>query len=384
MKGFKFNHQIKTVFEVGAVKSKLTGEIRALKTNKVLLVTDPGVFNAGLLVDAEAALKKDGITYKVFSEVEANPSTETCYKGYDMAKEVGAGAIVAVGGGSAIDVSKAIAVLMTNGGDLESYEGVDKYANVPLPTIQVPTTAGTGSETTAMTVITIKARNYKMTILGDSMMPSVALLDPTLLRSLPPHVAAATGMDALTHALESYINLAATPFTDAYGFEAMRLVGQHLRHFVANRGDMEAASGMLVASNLAGVAFGEARLGNCHAMAHPLSGFFNIPHGVANAVLLPHIMKFNLLADNGKYKKIAALLGEDVDRLTDLEAAPLAIEAVEKLSKDVGIPATLTAVGCKEDKIHQMSLDAMLSGNIKINPRATVLADIEALYKGAM
>jgi alcohol dehydrogenase len=301
-----------------------------------------------------------------------------------MAKEFGAGALIAVGGGSAMDVAKATSVLMTNGGDLESYEGADKFVNDPLPFIAIPTTAGTGSEATTFAVITIRARNYKMTIASNRILPRIALLDPTVLNSLPPHIAAATGMDALTHAIESYINQASSPYTDAFGVEAIRLIGKYLRLFVANRANMEAAAGMMIASNLAGIAFGIARLGNVHAMAHPLGGFFNVPHGVANAILLPHVMKFNMLADNGKYKKIAALLGEDVERLTDLEAAPLAVEAVEKLSQDVGIAENLTVVGVKEDKIPQMSIDAMASGNVKINPRATVLADIVALYKGAM
>jgi len=382
--GFGFFLPTKLVYEVGAIKNKLAGEIKVLNTDKVLVVTDKGVVSAGLLTDVEEALKNDGITYQVFDDIEPNPSTDTCYKGYEMAKEMGAGALLAVGGGSPMDVAKAIAVLMTNGGNLDEYEGVDKFENDPLPFLAIPTTAGTGSEVTTFSVITIRARNYKMTIVSTRILPRVAILDPVVLKTVPAHVAAACGMDALTHAIESYINLVASPATDAFGAEAMRLIGKYLRQYVANRSNMEAAAGMLVASNLAGVAFGIARLGNVHAMAHPLGGFFNVPHGVANAILLPHVMKFNMLADDGKYKRIAELLGEDVSRLTDLEAAPLAIEAVEKLSAAIGIPKTLTEVGVKEDKIPAMSADAMASGNVNINPRATTLQDIENLYRGAM
>lgn len=384
IKAFSYAHPIKTILEAGAIKNRLVDEIKGLGANRILLVTDPGVLNAGLLNDAEAALKNGGIEYKIFSDLEPNPRTESCYKGYEMAQEMEAGLIVAIGGGSPIDVAKAIALLMTNGGDLESYEGPEKYKNAPLPTICVPTTAGTGSETTAMTVITVKARNYKMTILGKNMLPNVALLDPSIFGKMPPFIAASTGMDALTHAVESYINLISNPFTDAYGVEAIRLIGKYLRHFVAQASDLEAATGMLVASNLAGIAFGQVRLGNCHAMAHPLGGFCDVPHGVANSILLPHTMKFNMLADHGKYKVIAHLLGEDVSRMTDLEAAPLAVEAVEKLSKDIGIPENLGLYGVTEDLVPQMSKDAMLSGNIAINPRVTKLADIEALYRAAL
>src|SRR5665648_354627 len=354
VEGFSFYLPTKLIYEVGAIKKKLSGEIKILNTNKVLVVTDPGVLKAGLLADVELTLKDNGIIYEVFSEVEANPSTDTCYKGYEIGKTMGAGALLTVGGGSAMDVAKAIAVLMTNGGDLTSYEGADKF------------------------------RNYKMSIASTRILPKVALLDPTVLNTLPPQIAAACGMDALTHAVESYINRASSPVTDAFGVEAIRLIGKYLRPFVANRANMEAAAGMMVASTLAGIAFCIARLGNVHAMAHPLGGFFNVPHGVANAILLPHVMKFNMLADNGKYKRIAELLGEDVNRLTDMEAAPLAVQAILKLSAAIGIPKNLTDVGVKEDKIAQMSVDAMASGNVKINPRVTVLADIEALYRGAM
>lgn len=384
VEGFSFYLPTKLIYEVGAIKKKLSGEIKILNTNKVLVVTDPGVLKAGLLADVELTLKDNGIIYEVFSEVEANPSTDTCYKGYEIGKTMGAGALLTVGGGSAMDVAKAIAVLMTNGGDLTSYEGADKFTNDALPIIAIPTTAGTGSEVTTFAVITIKSRNYKMSIASTRILPKVALLDPTVLNTLPPQIAAACGMDALTHAVESYINRASSPVTDAFGVEAIRLIGKYLRPFVANRANMEAAAGMMVASTLAGIAFCIARLGNVHAMAHPLGGFFNVPHGVANAILLPHVMKFNMLADNGKYKRIAELLGEDVNRLTDMEAAPLAVQGILKLSAAIGIPKNLTDVGVKEDKIAQMSVDAMASGNVKINPRVTVLADIEALYMGAM
>lgn len=381
--GFGFFLPTKLVYEVGAIK-KLADEIKALNASSVLVVTDKGVINAGLLKDVEEALQKAGINYKIFDEVEPNPSTDTCYRGCELAKSIGANSLIAVGGGSPIDVAKAIAILMTNDGNLDDYEGVEKFENDPLPFLAIPTTAGTGSEVTPYAVITIRAKNYKMTIVSYRFIPKVALLDPTLITTLPPHVAAACGMDALTHAVESYTNLAASPVTDAFAVEAIRLIGKYLRAFVANRKNLEAAAGMLVASTLAGVAFGVARLGNVHAMAHPLGGFFDIPHGVANAILLPHVMKFNMLADNGKYKRIAALLGEDVSKMSDLEAAPLAIKAVEKLSDYVGIPKTLTEVGVKEDAIPAMAKDAMLSGNVKINPRMTTLEDIINLYRAAM
>ncbi len=382
--GFSFYLPTKTLYEYGGIKNKLAGEIKVLNTSSVLLVTDKGVLGAGLLKDVEEALQEADITYKIFDGVEPNPSTDTCYEAYEMAKSVDAGALVAVGGGSPMDVAKTTAILMTNGGNLDDYEGFERFKNDPLPMLAIPTTAGTGSEVTPFAVITIRARNYKMTIMSYRFLPKVAFLDPTVLMSIPPHIAASTGMDAFVHAFESFINTVSSPITDAYGVEAMRLIGKYLRPFVANRTNKEAAGAMMVASNLAGVAFGVARLGNVHAMAHPLGGFFNVPHGVANAILLPYVARFNMLADTGKYKRVAELLGEDVSRLTDSEAAPLAVEAIEKLSNDVGIPKRLSEFGVTEDKIPDMAKDAMLSGNVKINPRSTTLQDIIDLYHAAL
>jgi alcohol dehydrogenase len=382
--GFSFYLPTKLVYEIGAIQNKLVDEIKMIGATSVLIVTDKGVVNAGLLHDVEGALGKAGIPYKIFDEVEPNPSTDTCYKSAEAAQSAGADILLAVGGGSPMDVAKATAILMTNGGNLDDYEGADKFEKNPIPLVAVPTTAGTGSEVTPYAVITIAKRNYKMTILSSRLLPRVAILDPMVLTSIPPHVAASTGIDAFIHAFESFINRVASPVTDAYGAEAMRLIGKYLRLFVANRENREAAAGMMIASNLAGVAFAIARLGNIHAMAHPLGGFFNVPHGVANAILLPHVAKFNMLADEGKYKRVAGFLGEDVSMMMDRDAALLAVEAIEKLCGDVGIPKTLKEVGVTEDKIPDMARDAMLSGNVLINPRSTKLDDIIALYTAAL
>ncbi len=381
---FEFQLPSNLVYELEAVKNRLSSEINFLNISKALVVTDKGIVRAGLLGGIETSLKTGNIKYNVFDEVEPNPSTETCCKCCEIAKSMKAGVIIALGGGSPMDVAKAAAAMATNEGELESYEGIANFQNDPLPIIAIPTTTGTGSEVTPFIVITILQRHYKMTIVSKKIIPKIALLDPTILTTMPTHIAASTGIDALVHAIESYINLAASPASEAFATSAIRMIGKYLRSFTADRNDIEAAAGMIVASTLAGVSFGVARLGNVHAMAHPLGGFFDLPHGVANAILLPHVMRFNMLADNGKYKRIASLLGEDVFRMTGREAAPLAIDAVEKLCSDVNIPKTLSEVGITADKIPQMAKDAMLSGNVKINPRATTEQDIINLYHAAM
>lgn len=384
IQGFDFFLPTRLIYGVDAVSTQLAGQVEDLAARAVTVVSGKHVTKAGILKKVTDVLEGIGIRYNVFNDVEANPSTDTCYKGTETAKAVNAEAIIAVGGGSPMDVAKSIAILMTNGGILDDYEGVEKYANDPLPFLAVPTTAGTGTEVTPYAVITIRKRNYKMTIIGKKMLPNAAVLDPTLVTSVPASVAAACGMDVLTHAIEAYTNLVASPFTDACALEAIRLVGKYLRTYVADRRYMEGASGMLVANTLAGIAFGVARLGDVHAMAHPVSGYFDVAHGVANAILLPHVMKFNMLADRGQYRRIADLLGEDVAGLSDREAAPLAIEAVMRLSTDLGIPKGLSEVGVTEDKIPNMAADAMLSGNVVINPRMTALEDLVSLLHAAM
>lgn len=384
MNGFEFCVPTKIIYQEYAVKNRLVEQLKTFDSSKVAIITDKGVVKAGLLKDVVATLDAAGIKYVLFDSVEPNPSTGTCVKAFETAKKIGATVLIAVGGGSSMDVAKSAGILMTNGGDLESYEGADKFSHSIAPTICIPTTAGTGSELTPFAIITVPAKHYKMSIFSSRCLPQVALLDPTLLSTVPPSVAAACGMDALTHAVESFINSVTSPITEAYACEAMRLIGKYLRAYVANRKNLEAAGAMQVASSMAGVAFGVARLGNVHAMAHPLGGFFNVPHGVANAILLPHIMRFNLLADNGKYKRIAELLGEDTSGLSDREAAHLAVAAVEELSGDIEIPKSLGAVGVTKDVIPAMSVDAMKSGNVLINPRQTTLKDIENLYLKAM
>lgn len=384
MNNFEFCVPTRIVFQEHAVKNRLADQLKHLGSSRVLIITDKGVVGAGLLQDIEATLKAAGIQYAIFDSVEPNPSTDTCVKAFEAAKEIDARALIAVGGGSPIDTAKSAGILMTNGGSLESYEGAEKFSRPILPTICIPTTAGTGSELTPFAVITILAKHYKMTIFSSKCLPQVALLDPTLLSTVPPAVAAACGMDALTHAVESFINTTTSPITEGYACEAMRLIGKYLRAYAANRKNLEAAGAMLVASSMAGISFGVARLGNVHAMAHPLGGFFGIAHGVANAVLLPHVMRFNLVADNGKYRRIAEFLGKNTAGLSDREAAPLAIAAVEELANDIGIPKSLTALNVKKELIPAMSADAMKSGNVLINPRQTTIEDIEKLFMAAM
>ncbi len=349
--------------------------VAQLSVDKVLIATGPHV------AVAIEKLRAAGVAAELFTDIEANPSVETVDKLAAAYKAMDAQAIVAIGGGSPMDAAKAAAAVVTYGGDARTYEGGGKVPGPVVPLIAVPTTAGTGSEVTSFSVITDHQRNLKITLSSPYLLPSHALLDPELLATMPASVAAATGADALVHAVEAYVSLAASPFSDAMAEKAIALIGGHLRRFTANRGDLEAAGAMLTGSALAGVAFNHAKLGDVHAMSHPVSAHFGAAHGEANAVLLPTVLEYNALADKGKYKQIYTLLTGKVP--SDFAPAMLP-QAVRGLFADLGLPATLKELGVDPALIPELAVDAMKSGNIPVNPRTTREQDFVALYQKAM
>ncbi|MGL5347685.1 MAG: iron-containing alcohol dehydrogenase, partial [Peptostreptococcaceae bacterium] len=279
--------------------------------------------------------------------------------------------------------AKAVGVLANHGGKITDYEGLHKVPGPIVPMIAIPTTAGTGSEVTASAVITDEARNYKLSVISYEILPKYAILDPQLIMTAPASIAASCGVDALIHALEAYLSRQASPFTDAMAEKAMELIGKNIRRFVANRQDEEAASAMMAGSNFAGIAFAWARLGNVHAMSHPVSAYFHVAHGVANAVILPTVVEYNALADNGRYKKIYKYICEGNAKV-DYFKPEMLVEELKKLNADLNIPASLSEVGVTEDMIETMASDAMKSANVLANPRQTTLKDMIELYKKAL
>ncbi len=362
---------------------RIPEELKKRNISKVLLVSDRGIEKAGLLDEMENIFKQADIQYTKFLDVEANPSIQTVEKGQQLLLDQQAEGIVCLGGGSPIDTAKAISIVVSNGGKIQDYEGPHKVKKPVVPVVAVPTTTGTGSEVTPFTVITDRSNNYKMSVFSYETFPSVAVLDPTLVSTLPPLIAASTGLDALTHAIEAYISLVASPFSDAMAEKSMELIGKHIKHFTANRADLDAASGMLIGSMFGGIAFSWGRLGNIHAMSHPLGGYFNIPHGIANAVLLPTILEYNAMADRGKYWMIYNYISEIKVAKEDFIPQMLPVK-IRALSKEIGIPENLTELGVKKELIEDMSVDAMKSGNILVNPRQTTIDDIKNLYLAAM
>ena len=287
----------------GSVK-KLPQVIKEKGLSKMMIVTDKGLTGLNLLDGLYEGLKADGIDYVVYDKTQPNPSIDNIEEVRKLYLDNGCQGFIAFGGGSPMDVAKAVGVTAKYGGSITEYEGAHKVPGKIVPLIAIPTTAGTGSEVTAFSVITDHSRDYKLTVFSYELLPEYAILDPELLTSAPASVAAACGIDAFIHAEEAYISTAASPFSDAMAEKAMELIGKNIRRFVARRTDLEAAEAMLTGSLFAGIAFSYARLGNVHAMSHPVSAFFDVPHGVANAVLLPVIAEYNALADHGRYLKI--------------------------------------------------------------------------------
>ena len=359
------------------------------------LMSGPHLAKMGLVEKAANSLKYAGISVDTFTDIEGNPSVETVDKATAAFKEAGADFIVAFGGGSPMDVAKAVGVTAKYGGSITEYEGAHKVPGPIIPLIAIPTTAGTGSEVTAFSVITDHSRDYKLTVFSYEILPAYAILDAELLTTAPASVAAACGIDAFIHAEEAYISTAASPFSDAMAEKAMSLIGKNIRRFVAIRGVIEAAEAMLVGSLFAGIAFSFARLGNVHAMSHPVSAFFDVPHGVANAVLLPVIAEYNALADHGRYLTIYNDISPVPAYAEEFEPMML-VDAIRELCGEIGIPANLTEainnasktgpVSAEEieNKIEAMAVDAMKSGNIAVNPRSSRQCDIEMLYRKAL
>jgi len=352
-----------------------------LETNgfhNVLIVTDKGIRNAGIIDQVSEKIENADIT--IYDGTLPNPTVANCEEAYELFKQQNIDVVIGVGGGSPLDVAKAVALLATNGGAITDYEGIGKFKENLSPLIAIPTTAGTASEVTNFTVITDEARKYKLTVGGLNLAAKWAILDPTLTLGLPPSITAATGLDALVHAIESYTSKAANDITKALAREAMRKIGKYLRIAVYNGEDRTAREEMLMGSLLAGLAFNNTRLGNCHAMSHPISAVYGVAHGVANAVIIPYVMKYNSFAAPELFTDIANDLGVNIEGLSLFESARAAADAVRELAIDIGLPTDFKSFGVEEEKVKELTVDAMLSGNILVNPRVTKANDIEELY----
>jgi alcohol dehydrogenase len=368
----------------GAVK-EIGKQANVLGGTKALIVTDGGLVKLGMVDTVKGYLEEAGLQVAVYDGVEPNPTDVNVRECLKVWQDNDCDLLVTFGGGSSHDCGKGMGIMATSGGDIRDWAGIDTLqANLP-PYISINTTAGTASEMTRFAVVTNTDTHVKMVFCDARLTADVAINDPALMVGLPPALTAATGMDALTHAIEAYVTtLLSNPITDALALQAISLIGKWLRKAVANGADMEARDAMAYAEYLAGMAFNSAGLGIVHSMAHQPGSLLGKPHGVCNAICLPVVCEFNLMANAEKYAKVAETLGEDISGLNIMEAAEKAVVAIRRLSRDVGIPSGLGEIGVTEKDIPIMAENALKDVCTLFNPRTVKVEDIVELYKKAL
>jgi alcohol dehydrogenase len=372
-----------SLFGPGCAK-EIGTKAQNLGAKKALIVTDQGLFKFGVADTISQYLKDAGVESHIFPGAEPNPTDINVHNGVQAYNDNNCDFIVSLGGGSSHDCAKGIGLVTAGGGHIRDYEGIDKSTVPMTPLIAINTTAGTASEMTRFCIITNTDTHVKMAIVDWRCTPLIAIDDPKLMVAKPAGLTAATGMDALTHAVEAYVSTAANPITDACAEKAITMISQWLRPAVANGENIEARDAMSYAQYLAGMAFNNASLGYVHAMAHQLGGFYNLPHGVCNAVLLPHVCEFNLISCQDRYAKIAELMGVNTEGLTETEAAYAAIDAIRELSSSIDIPSGLTELGVKTEDLAIMAENAQKDACMLTNPRKATHAQVVEIFKAAL
>ncbi|ELX4164010.1 L-threonine dehydrogenase [Vibrio vulnificus] len=358
--------------------------IKAQGFTKGLIVTDKILNQIGVVKQVQDLLSERGVSAVVFDGTQPNPTISNVNAGLELLKQNDCDFVISLGGGSPHDCAKGIALVASNGGAIADYEGVDKSAKPMLPLIAINTTAGTASEMTRFCIITDEARHIKMAIVDKHTTPLISVNDPELMLAKPASLTAATGMDALTHAVEAYVSIAATPITDAVAIKAIELIQAHLRTAVAHGEDIEAREQMAYAQFMAGMAFNNASLGYVHAMAHQLGGFYDLPHGVCNAILLPHVQRYNAQVCPERLRDVAKAMGVNVEGMSAEQGADAAIEAIVQLAKDVGIPTGIRELGAKLEDIPTLADNALKDACGFTNPKQATHEEISAIFDAAM
>jgi len=371
-----FQTMRRIVFGPGSVEA-LGEEIRRLGGGRVLVVTDPGLKKAGVVDQVTSVLEKAKLEFSVFADVEPDPKIEVALACTAAAKSIGPDTIVGLGGGSSLDIAKVTSVMITNDGPIEKYFGMELVPKPGVPLILIPTTAGTGSEMTSICVLSDTKNQVKKGIVSEHMYARTALLDPRLTVALPPRVTAMTGMDALVHAIESFVGRLGTVFTDTLNLKAIQLVAANLRSAYAQGENLEARENMLYASAMAGMAFSNTQTGLAHAIALAIGGRHHLPHGLLTAFIIPWVMEYNLIANPAKFVQIAEAFGEKTDALPQIEAARLSVKAVKSLLDDVGISYKLRDYGVPREQFAEIARDtAGAQRFMRNNPRAVTEADV--------
>lgn len=382
MKTYKFVMP-EVIFGSGSI-GQVGESCNRLGAQNVFIVTDPGIIAAGWIEPVIDSCKKAGLSYTIFSQITTNPKDYEVEQGVKQYIESECDAIVGVGGGSAIDVAKAVAIVATNGGKIHDYEGVDKI-NRPLPPmVMVATTAGSGSEVSQFSIILNSEHKIKMTIISKSLIPDIAIIDPETLVTKNALLTATTGLDVLTHGIESFVSIASTPLTDVHALHSIKLVTNYLRPSVASKANMEAKEKMAMASLQAGLSFSNAILGAVHAMSHAIGGRFLLPHGDVNAILLPYVIEYNYISAPEKFLQIAQILFPHKDDISIINAGDLIVQYVKKLSEEIGAPQRLRYFGLSEKDADIISSYAIEDACMITNPRDLTKEDIKTLFIRAL
>uniref|UniRef100_UPI0036D99088 L-threonine dehydrogenase n=1 Tax=Photorhabdus sp. RM322S TaxID=3342825 RepID=UPI0036D99088 len=360
------------------------GSMKDYGYKKALIVTDRILNEIGIVAKVQSLLADVGIESAVYDGTHPNPTTVNVSEGLDVLRQHNSDCIISLGGGSPHDCAKAIMLLAANGGDIQDYVGTDRSSKPHLPLIAINTTAGTASEMTRFCVITDVDSHIKMVIADKKITPIMSVNDPELMVGMPKSLTAATGMDAMAHAVEAYVSVGANPITDACALKAITMISQSLRHAVEDGSNIKARENMAYAQFLAGMAFNSALLGYVHAMSHQLGGSYDLPHGVCNAVLLPHVQEFNAKGSASRLKDIAAAMGVDVRDMNDQQGAAACIAEIRKLSKDIGIPAGLAELNVKPEDLPMMATNALKDICCLTNPAQATHEEIVAIFKAAM
>ena len=372
----------RNVFGEGAVQE--AGDlVKSLGAKKCLIVTDRYLGQIGMADRVQGILKKAGIEACIFAGAEPNPTDKNVEAGARFYQENECNSIISLGGGSSHDCAKGIGLVAANGGQIADFEGVDKSSKPMIPLMAINTTAGTASEITRFCIITDTSRKVKMAIVDWRVTPQIAINDPELMMGLPPSLTASTGMDALTHAIEAYVSTDANPLTDAAAIMAIKMISHYLPKAVANGNYMKARDKMAYAQYLAGIAFNNASLGYVHAMAHQLGGFYNLPHGVCNAILLPYVESYNLIGNMNRFRDVAQAMGVQVEGISVTCAAEKAIEAIKKLSRQLEIPTDLKQLGVREEDFGIMADNAKKDVCQLTNPRTATREQVIEIYRQA-
>lgn len=370
-----------TLIGMGCI-NEIPRYIDTLNVSKALIISDAGLVKVGTVKKVTDVLDQAGKSYEIYVQVVPNPTTAIVKAANEELKKSGCDYIIGIGGGSPLDVAKAVGILAVNGGEIRSYEGVNKSTRPSLPLIAINTTAGTGSEVTRDYVITDEEKKIKMLMVDSNCLSTLAIDDPQLMLEMPPHLTAATGMDALTHAIEAYVCKSNFPYSNGLALEAIALVSKSLKKAVFEGNDIEARTNMCWAEYMAGLAFSNSGLGLVHAMAHQLGGFYNMPHGVANAILLPYVMEYNSLVCKERYAAIAKALGIKTGSMTADQASNAAIQFIKDLSDELNIP-TLHSLGFQPGDVITLSLNALNDTCLTDNPRTPSLVDVQNVYMNA-